>query len=138
MKYEFVRNGLVFAIIILFVAVALSPFVTAVNNDIETDNEPRETTKKETSEEYEEIYTLIRGHGRFAWIKKKGILRGEIEVERITGFGGPNLFGLRRSNGGVEIFREQNVIYVYAYDFIRLPMRWGIALGNIEWMTLKG
>ena len=87
-------------------------------------------------DEFEEIITLIRGPGRFTWLEKKGILRGEIEIERITGFGGPNLFGLRHSNGGRERYREENVVYVRAYDFIRLPMRWGIALGNIDWMTI--
>ena len=135
-KRVLLYKTLVIGIILLFIGISISPVITAVFNDTEVNYEPTVTSKKKSYDEYEEIITLIRGPGRFTWIEKKGILRGEIEIERITGFGGPNLFGLRHSNGGRERYREENVVYVRAYDFIRLPMRWGIALGNIDWMTL--
>ena len=135
-KRVLLYKTLVIGIILLFIGISISPVITAVYNDTEVNYKPRATSKKKSYDEYEEIITLIRGPGRFTWIEKKGILRGEIEIERITGFGGPNLFGLRHSNGGRERYREENVVYVRAYDFIRLPMRWGIALGNIDWITL--
>lgn len=127
---------LAIGIILLFIGISISPVISAVYDDTEVAYKPREILREEKSDEYEEIITLIRGPGRFAWIEKRGILRGEIEIERITGFGGPNLFGIRHSNGGRERFREENVIYVHATDFIRLPMRWGIAIGNIDWLTI--
>ena len=85
-------------------------------------------------DDYEEIITRISGDAHWDWIKRIGNFRGEIFFYSCGWCSGIDLFGLRRSNDGVEIYREFNLDSVYVYEYIgfvnfRIT---GIAIGNID------
>jgi len=138
MKKGLLRKGLVLGILLLFVAISLSPLVTAIKNEDEAlDN----STESSSSDYYKEIITLIMGNRvYFNWIQRKGIFRGEVNLLADYSHGGKiNLIGLGHYNGSMKIIYE-SVYSVHAYHFIGIrefssgptPF-FGFALGNIEW-----
>ena len=136
------RKGLVFGIIMLLICVALSPVVTAVDNDTR-DGEPVENSDSEASDDYEEIITLIYAIGRITTVKRLLLFLREVKISPHLPFGGGGikLFGLRRSNGGVEKYREygnRGFVNVSRFRGFSLPGEKGdfiigIAFGNIEY-----
>jgi hypothetical protein len=139
MKDNIGRKGLVLGIILLFVGVALAPVITAVDNDIEESNESIDNSEIGTSDDYdEEIITWIISnmYVKFNWIKRRGFIRGEVEIEVKPWNGILFLFGFRKVNGSVEIYSDGHVYRIHAYRFIGFNINGvcGIAFGNIEWV----
>jgi len=137
------KKGLVLGIILLFIAVELSPIILADDKNFKADDEPIDNYDNyRTSDDYKEIITLIIGNRAwFDWIKRRGIFRGEVELGPVdwSHGGGIDLIGLGRYNGGLKIFTE-SVHSVHAYRFIGFRefsdgpnTFFGFALGNIEW-----
>ncbi|UCF12210.1 MAG: hypothetical protein JSW06_09235 [Thermoplasmatales archaeon] len=132
------RKGLVLGIIILFVWIAIAPGITAVDNDTEDGYKSIYNSEIGISDDYEEIITWIIGnmYVNFNWIKRRGFIRGEVEIEVKPWNGILFLFGLRKVNGSVEIYSDGHVYRIHAYRFIGYEINgiWGIAFGNIEWV----
>ena len=128
------KKALVVGIIVLFIGVGIQP---ALANDVYINKEKKENTDESgASDDYQEIITFIFGYAELNWIKRRGIFRGEILLYRCPWCSGIDLFGLRRSNGGVEIYQEHDLDSVHVPRFIGLAFmdfEWGIAIGNIEW-----
>lgn len=131
MVYKNVFLG--FVITILFLGIPIVPLVIGIENEI---------TKTYLSDEYEEIITYIEGNAGLNWIKRRGLLRGEVNIIEWEKMGFIKLSGFRRSDSGTEFYFEV-VDFVHAYRFIGwedvdwyplgYPIVFGIAIGNIEW-----
>ena len=139
MRNGLFRKGFVLGIILFFVASGLSSLVTANNIDTESKDETKDFSNDSgVSDDYKEIITLIMCNANLNWICRRGIFRGEVEIDA-TFFGGKNwLVGLRRANGKVEpYFRiSQDIIHPYffrGFYYKDLSIVIGYALGNIEW-----
>ncbi len=137
------KKGLVLGIIVLVVAAGLSPVVTAVDNDTRDDEPIDNSDVSEASDDYEEIITLIYAIGRITTVKRLLLFLREVKISPHLPFGGGGikLFGWRRSNGGVEKYREygnRGFVNVSRFRGFSLPGEKGdfiigIAFGNIEY-----
>ena len=68
-------------VILLFVGVALSPVITADDNNTEMDDVSIDNSNENgKSDSYKEIITLIYGNGRFNWIFRRGLFRGSAVI----------------------------------------------------------
>ena len=137
MRTSSIKNGLVVGVILLFVGVALSPVITAVDNDKSIDN----SDEIGASDDYREIITFIEG----SWYTDTELLFGNFYIGSIEmwGYQGENeILGFKRFLGIPfgPLFQE-DVVYIKARLFIGVltPMMQdyeivrGIAFGNIEW-----
>ena len=140
MKNRTIGLGLAVAVILLFIGIGIQP---AIANDVDVNKEIKEKTNEiRASDEYNEIITYIEGYANLDWIKRKGLLRGEVNITEWEQSGYVKILGFRYSNGNIEYFFEL-IHSVYAYRFIGWvnneffgignPIVFGFALGNIEW-----
>ena len=143
MKHSFYRKRIVLGLIILFVGVGLSPVVKAFDNNLETVYVPIENSDDhKVSDDYEEIITLIIAHGDITSIKLSGLFLREVSImTHVWCEPGINLYGLRRSNGRVEIYQVTNLrgtvhiprFRAFTYGIIFDSTITGIAFGNIDY-----
>ena len=92
------KNFLVVGITTLFLGIALSPVISAVNNDTDDmDDKSSGNSEIGTSEYYDEIITFIKGGGDLNWIERRGLFRGEVLLICCYQSGLINLSGYRRS-----------------------------------------
>ena len=128
-------------IVILFLGVGIQPAIANnayINKEIKEKND-----ESRPSDEYNEIITYIEGYANLDWIKRRGLLRGEVDITEWEQSGYVKILGFRNYNGNIEYFFEI-VHSVYAYRFIGWvnneffgignPIVFGFALGNIEWI----
>ena len=142
MKIGLWKKGLVLGIILLFVGVGLSSVVIAFDNDTEADDVPiGNSDDHKASDDYEEIITLIIGSGSITTEKRLLLFLREVTIRTgVWGSGDISLFGLRLSNGHVEIYREwgnSGSVYVPRFRGLGSPEGYwgnliGIAFGNIQ------
>jgi hypothetical protein len=127
---------LVVGVIILFVGLGLQPAIAVTSQTIDNDDE------SVASDEYNEIITYIEGYANLDWIKRRGLLRGEVDITEWEQSGYVKILGFRYSNGNIEYFFElTHSVYVYRFigwvnnEFFGIgnPIVFGFALGNIEW-----
>lgn len=134
---------MVVGVITLFIGVLFVPEIIAIDNNIEFYNESKNKSYEiGTKDEYEEIITYIEGNAGLYWIKRRGLLRGEVNIIEWEEMGFIKLSGFRRSDSGIEHYFEV-VDFVHVYRFIGwedndwyplgYPIVFGIAIGNIEW-----
>ena len=136
-KRSMLYKILVMVVIFLFIGVALSPVITAV------DNEPIDNSDEiGASEDYKEIITYIGGSCYDVFLNRKGIIR-DVELFSMSGGTIIDIRGWRRKSSGfgLESFSEINIDYLHAPRFLGIiyshgPSAFavnGIAFGNIEW-----
>jgi len=132
-----IKNGLIVGVILLFIGVAVSPVITAV------DNEPIDNSDDiGASDEYEEIITYIGGSCYSVDLNRKGIIR-DVEFYSCSGGTIIDIRGWRRKSSGfgLESYSEMNIEYLHASRFLGIIYSYGpsafavngIAFGNIEW-----
>jgi hypothetical protein len=130
-------------VIILFIGVGIHP---ALANGVYINKETKEKNDDSRPfDEYNEIITYIEGYANIDWIKRRGLLRGEVDITEWEQSGYVKILGFRYSNGIIEYFFEI-VHSVYAYRFIGVvnneffpvgnPIVFGFAFGNIEWSRI--
>ena len=127
------RKVLVIGIIVLFLIIGINS-----SSAVDTVKE----SNQQIPDEYEEIFTFIKGYALLNWIDRKGYFRGEVNITLSSMISLINLSGFRRSQVGIEYF-EETVDFVHVYRFIGFspdysypefaPTVMGIAIGNIEW-----
>ena len=128
---------LVIEVILIFIGVAISPIITAIDYDTNTSDESTNGIEIDLLDDYDEIVTWIGGSGHIYVNQRLGFLLWDIDINRCGIHGGPNLFGLRHSNDSIEIYSERDLSHVHVprfRGFLGEPqIIMGIALGNIEW-----
>ena len=130
-------KSLVVGVIVLFIGVGVQQVFAY---ELYVDKEAKENIEEyRTVDDYEEIITWVIASAHYDWIERKGIFRGSIVLTTCDWTTGTNLFGLRRSNGKIEFYREHFLDYVFIPRYIGLTetrnfiIITGIAIGNIEW-----
>jgi hypothetical protein len=116
----------------------LIPMTSAVDLNSDVNDEITDNSDKiVASDDYAEIITWISGSGHPDIIERFGPFLYEVSITRCGNYGGPNLFGLRSSNGSVETYHERDIAQVYIPRFrgfmLEPMMIMGIAFGDIEW-----